>query len=108
MWRYSSYFRAGPLTVSVNQAALAEGGISRDLHVGSEVTILGISLFVLGLGESHFFDASEPNSDDDHTGIGPLFVGPLSEVYGRNNIYRVSFSLFFAFSWPIAFAPDIG
>ena len=34
------------------QAALAERGISRDLHVSSEVTILGVSLFVLGLGES--------------------------------------------------------
>ncbi len=41
-------------------------------------------------------------------GIGPLFVGPLSEVYGRNPIYRASFGLVFAFSWGVAFAPNIG
>ncbi len=39
-------------------------------------------------------------------GIGPLLVGPLSELYGRNIIYRVSFGAFFALSWPVAFAPD--
>ena len=41
-------------------------------------------------------------------GTGPLFSGPLSEVYGRNIVYRVSFVLFFAFTFPVAFAPDIG
>ena len=41
-------------------------------------------------------------------GTGPLFSGPLSEVYGRNIVYRVSFILFFAFTFPVAFAPDIG
>ncbi len=55
-----------------------------------EVTILSISLYVLGLG------------------IGPLFMGPLSELYGRNIIYRVSYILFFAFTWPTAFPPNIG
>ncbi|KAJ8690886.1 hypothetical protein PTI98_012282 [Pleurotus ostreatus] len=46
-------------------------------------------------------------TEDDCVGIGPLFVGPLSEVYGRNIIYQVSYTLFFAFSWPVAFAPNI-
>ncbi len=54
------------------------------------MTILSISLYVIGLG------------------IGPLFVGPLSELYGRNIIYRVSYILFFALTWPTAFPPDIG
>lgn len=40
--------------------------------------------------------------------IGPLLVGPLSEVYGRNIIYRMSYVLFFICSWPVAFAPHIG
>ena len=44
----------------------------------------------------------------DGIGFGPLLVGPLSEVYGRQPIYRVSYILFFAFCWPVAFAPDIG
>lgn len=59
-------------------------------HVGHTVSILSISLFVEGLG------------------LGPLIVGPLSEVYGRNPIYRISYGLFFALTWPVAFAPNIG
>ena len=41
-------------------------------------------------------------------GIGPLFAGPISELYGRNIVYRTSFAFFFVFSFPVAFAPDIG
>lgn len=54
------------------------------------MSILSISLFVEGLG------------------LGPLLVGPLSEVYGRNIVYRVSYGLFFLFSLPVVFAPNIG
>ena len=52
------------------------------------VSTLALSLFVIGLG------------------LGPLLVGPLSEVYGRSIVYRVSYALFFAFSWPVVFAPN--
>ncbi|GJE84696.1 MFS general substrate transporter [Phanerochaete sordida] len=76
-------------TSASSMAAFAEEGVSSTFHVGSEVTILGVSFFVLGLG------------------IGPLLIGPLSEVYGRNWIYRISYGLFFAFSWAVAFAPHI-
>ncbi len=41
-------------------------------------------------------------------GVGPLFAGPISELYGRNIVYRTSFALFFICSIPVAFAPDIG
>ena len=34
------------------QAGFTETGITKDLHVGKEVAILGISLYVLGLGEA--------------------------------------------------------
>lgn len=50
------------------QAAFTEQGAAQTFHVSHEVTILGISLFVTGLG------------------TGPLLVGPLSEVYGTPNI----------------------
>ena len=62
----------------------------QDLHTSHEVAILSVSLYVIGLG------------------IGPLFVGPLSELYGRNIIYRTSYVFFFALTWPTAFPPDIG
>jgi MFS family permease len=41
-------------------------------------------------------------------GVGPLFAGPISELYGRNIVYRMSFVLFFIFSFPVAFAREIG
>jgi MFS family permease len=65
-------------------------GVSESFHVGREVAILSMSLYVVGLG------------------IGPLFAGPISEIYGRNIVYRMSFALFFVFSFPVAFATDIG
>ncbi|ESK91477.1 hypothetical protein Moror_2609 [Moniliophthora roreri MCA 2997] len=77
------------VTCSSSAAAFAEGAMAEEFHVSRIVTILTVSLFVVGLG------------------VGPLVAGPLSEVYGRNIIYRVSFTLLFVFSWPIVFAPDI-
>jgi hypothetical protein len=71
-------------------AALTEIAIAKEFNVTHELTILTISLFVCGLA------------------IGPLVVGPFSEMYGRSWIYVTSFALFFVFSWPIAFAPNIG
>lgn len=72
------------------QASSTEAGIAAEFHVAKEVSILGISMFVLGLG------------------LGPLVVGPLSELYGRIIVYRYSYLFFFLFSFPIAFAPNIG
>ncbi|EIN05659.1 MFS general substrate transporter [Punctularia strigosozonata HHB-11173 SS5] len=65
--------------------SFAEAGMEKQFGVSHEVAILGISLFVEGLG------------------MGPLLVGPLSEMYGRNIIYQVSYILFFAFTFPVAF-----
>lgn len=76
------------MTAASSVAAFTETGAAETFHVSHEVTILGISLFVAGLG------------------VGPLLVGPLSEVYGRNIIYRASYSLFFVFTFPVAFAPN--
>lgn len=46
-----SFIDCEPYTDNV-QAGFTENGISSDLHVGREVAILGISLYVLGLGET--------------------------------------------------------
>lgn len=48
--------------IRFHQASFAEKGVASEFHVSQEVAILSISLFVLGLG------------------LGPLLVGPLSEV----------------------------
>lgn len=77
------------VTCASSVAAFTEGGVIAEFGVSHEVSILSISLFVEGLG------------------LGPLLVGPLSEVYGRNIVYRVSYGLFFLFSLPVVFAPNI-
>jgi MFS family permease len=71
------------------KAAFVEAPVAREFYVSKEVAILGVSLFVLGLG------------------FGPLVAGPMSEIYGRKVVYRASFSLFFLFMFPVAFAPNI-
>ncbi|KAI0032578.1 MFS general substrate transporter [Vararia minispora EC-137] len=70
-------------------ASFTEIPAALEFGVGREVTILAISLYVMGLG------------------LGPLIAGPLSDVVGRRAVYLSSFALFFCFSWPVAFAPDI-
>ncbi|KIK59727.1 hypothetical protein GYMLUDRAFT_44161 [Collybiopsis luxurians FD-317 M1] len=77
------------VTFASSAASFTETGVGNDFHVTKEITILSITLYVAGLG------------------IGPLLTGPLSEVYGRNIIYRVSFILITAFTFGVAFAPDI-
>ena len=75
--------------LTATQAAFAEGGISTQFRISKEVAILGVSLFVLGLG------------------LGPLVAGPMSEIYGRSAVYKVSFGFFFVFMFPVALAPNI-
>ena len=65
-------------------------GEAEAFHVSEEVAILGISLFVEGLG------------------WGPMLLGPLSEFYGRNAIYWTSYTIYWTLSWPVAFAPNAG
>ncbi|KAF8707047.1 hypothetical protein AX14_013060 [Amanita brunnescens Koide BX004] len=77
------------ITASSSMATFAEKGIAKEFHVSSTISILAVSLYVLGLG------------------VGPFIAAPLSEVYGRRYIYLASYGLFFVFSWPVAFAPDI-
>lgn len=58
-------------------------------HCSREVATLGLSLFVMGLG------------------IGPMFLGPLSEFYGRRPIYIASFTSFCIWLVPAAVARNV-
>ncbi|KAL4896269.1 major facilitator superfamily domain-containing protein [Aspergillus ambiguus] len=53
------------------------------------VATLGLSFFIWGLG------------------VGPLFLSPLSEFYGRRYIYIISFTLFLIWLIPCAVAQNI-
>ncbi|KAG8910828.1 hypothetical protein FRC01_006106, partial [Tulasnella sp. 417] len=77
------------VTCASSVASFTQKPMQEQWHVSSYVTILGISLFVGGLG------------------IGPLLLGPLSEFYGRNFVYWSSFALFLVLNLPVALAPNI-
>lgn len=74
------------VTCTSSVVSTAYQGIERDLGISHEVAILGLSLFVLGLG------------------FGPIFLGPFSEFYGRRPVYLISLTVYFLFGFPVAFA----
>ncbi|KAG8947528.1 hypothetical protein FRC04_010709 [Tulasnella sp. 424] len=77
------------VTCASSVASFTQKPMQEQWHVSPPITILGISLFVEGLG------------------IGPLLLGPLSEFYGRNFVYWSSFALFLVLNLPVALAPNI-
>lgn len=60
-----------------------------EFHNSREVSILGLSFFVLGIS------------------FGPMFLSPLSEFYGRRPIYLVSWSFYVIWIIPQAVATNI-
>ena len=65
-------------------------GIASHFSVSVEASGLVITLFLLGYC------------------FGPLFWAPLSEFYGRRWIFYISFTLYLAFNFLCAFAPNFG
>jgi hypothetical protein len=80
-------------TLAVAFASTAYTGglasILMEFHVSTEVVILGISMFVLGFA------------------IGPLFWAPLSELYGRQIPFFISYLALTAFNAGAAGAPTM-
>lgn len=64
---------------------LASEPLRQDIGMSQEVSVLGISLYVLALA------------------IGPLLFAPLSEFYGRRPVYLFAYIGYFAFQFPTAF-----
>lgn len=91
-WLTVAVIASGALlaTCASSIAAFTEAPIQQEFNINTSMDIFAnMSIYVLGCA------------------VGPLFVGPLSEVYGRNIIYQLSYIFFFIFSWPVAFAPNI-
>ncbi|RAQ48886.1 MFS transporter [Aspergillus flavus] len=63
--------------------------ITEEFNCSRLIATLGLSFFIWGLG------------------IGPLFLGPLSEFYGRRYIYITSFTIFLIWLIPCAVAKNI-
>ncbi|KAH6610383.1 MFS multidrug transporter [Trichoderma cornu-damae] len=80
-------------TLSVSFASSAYSGtlleIVEQFNISTEVSILGVSLFVTGFA------------------IGPLLWAPLSEMYGRQKMFFLSYMALAAFSAGVAGARNI-
>ncbi|KLJ09414.1 hypothetical protein EMPG_15184 [Blastomyces silverae] len=63
--------------------------ITVEFNCSTLVATLGLSLFIMGLG------------------VGPLFLAPLSEFYGRRPVYLVAMVLFILWLIPCAAAQNI-
>ena len=61
-----------------------------EFHVSQEIATLGISLFVLGFA------------------IGPLFWAPLSELYGRQILFTITYFVLTIFNAGAAGSKNIG
>ncbi|KAI1066916.1 hypothetical protein LB507_011349 [Fusarium sp. FIESC RH6] len=72
---------------SIHTAAIP--AIAQDLNCSSTVATLGVTTFLLGFG------------------TGPLIFAPLSEIYGRNPVYRSTLLLFVLFNIGCALSPNI-
>lgn len=91
-WAITLIQATATLAVSFASSAYS-GGVREiliDFGVSQEVVILGVSLFVLGFA------------------LGPLVWAPLSEVFGRQKLFFVSYLALAAFSAGAAGAPSMG
>ena len=78
--------------VAFNSAVITADleGVSRTFQVSEEVSLLTITVFVIGFG------------------VGPLVFAPLSEMFGRKPVYVVTIALAIIFEIPCAVAQNIG
>ena len=84
----SAFFVFNLLTISSSYAPAIDQ-ISKQYHVGTEVTLLGLSVLLLGFG------------------LGPLIWAPLSELYGRKVAVLTPYFLAGVFAFGTATAKDI-
>lgn len=72
---------------SIHTAAITS--VAQAFDCSRTIATLGVTTFLLGFGS------------------GPLIFAPLSEIYGRNQIYRITLLLFFLFNIGCALSPNI-
>lgn len=76
-------------TLNSSVYTLTYDQITKEFNCSVLIATLGLSMFVLGLG------------------LGPMFLGPLSEFYGRRPIYIVAFGFYMLWIIPCAVAQNI-
>ncbi|KKK16659.1 hypothetical protein P175DRAFT_0506332 [Aspergillus ochraceoroseus IBT 24754] len=90
-WIYTMGMAFATLAVSLVSSAYT-GGIDQiieDFQVSAEVAILGVSMYVLGFA------------------IGPLFWAPMSELWGRQRLFVISYLALTVFNAAAAVSKNI-
>ncbi|MCJ1408779.1 hypothetical protein MMC19_002855 [Ptychographa xylographoides] len=76
--------------IALSFFAVADLAVAEDFHITNVyLPSLPVAIFVLGLG------------------LGPLYLAPCSELYGRRVVYLFSFALFTIFNAGCALAPNM-
>ncbi|QPH01820.1 hypothetical protein C2857_006023 [Epichloe festucae Fl1] len=90
-WTISLISAVSTLAVSFTSSAYSASvfEINEEFHASTEVAILGVSMFVLGLA------------------IGPLFWAPFSELYGRQKLFFITYMALTAFNAAGAASPNM-
>lgn len=90
-WTVMIVAAVSTLAVSFTSSAYSGSvrSINQEFHASTEVTILGVSMFVLGFA------------------IGPLFWAPFSELYGRQKLFFLTYMALTAFNAAAAGAPNM-
>ncbi|KAI3404226.2 hypothetical protein KGF56_002987 [Candida oxycetoniae] len=91
-WAIVTIISFGSLCVTCISSSwsLASSHIMEHFHISHEVSVLGISFFILGLG------------------TGGIFLSPISEFHGRKMVYILGLSVMIAFEFLTAFSENIG
>ncbi|PWN23510.1 putative mfs-multidrug-resistance transporter [Microstroma glucosiphilum] len=91
-WGLAIFVSVSTLAVALASSAYsgAVDSIGAELGGSEEVLILGVSMFVLGFA------------------IGPLFWAPLSEMFGRRNLFLMSYTMMTLWQAVSVASPNIG
>ncbi|KAH8704752.1 major facilitator superfamily domain-containing protein [Talaromyces proteolyticus] len=90
-WLITVFIALGSICVTCTSSmyVMTYKQITKEFGCSNEVATVGLTTYIFGLG------------------IGPLFLAPLSEFYGRRRIYLVSFTFFVIWMIPCAVAQNI-
>ncbi|KZO98706.1 MFS general substrate transporter [Calocera viscosa TUFC12733] len=95
------------VTCTSSIMASAYAGAAKEFDVSLEVAVLGVSLYVLGLGIGPRELENDPHPTlEHHTSV--VLLARLSKFYGRNPIYMSSYGSYFGMSFLVAFSPTMG
>ena len=83
-------------------------GVSKEYNVSDEVSLLTVTLFVVGFGLGESLHAIGVRLDTDiHILLGPMIFAPLSEVFGRQIVYAGTLVLALIFIIPAVAGSNI-